>query len=261
MPDTEEAKDKTRGYAAPALEKGFDVIELLADAPTGLTVSEIAQRLGRSMSELFRIIVVMERRRWLYKDPSSDRYTVTYRVLDVAFRGTPAQSLTLAAAPIMHDLSQTTNQSCHLVVRAEGRGLVVLRQENAGPSGFAMRLGAVIDLVTSCSGHVLLAFAEEARLPAILALLPAPPALPLDRLHQRLAAVRKRGFEKQPSARVGGVTDISYPIFSLDGRITAALTIPYIAMIDGSQELDLDGTRQLLGQAARSISHQLGWSD
>ena len=36
----------------------MDILELLADADSGLTVSEISQRLKRRMSELFRIIVV-----------------------------------------------------------------------------------------------------------------------------------------------------------------------------------------------------------
>ena len=82
------------------------------------------------MSELFRIIVVMEQRRWLQKDPETSRYSVTYHVLQLAHRGTPAQSLTLAAAPVMYDLSTRINQSCHLVVRSGKLGMVILRQEN-----------------------------------------------------------------------------------------------------------------------------------
>src|ERR1044071_6425903 len=87
-------------YSAPALEKGFDIIELLAAAPDGLTSSEIAQRLGRSLSEIFRILVVMERRGWLRKDPDSGRYRVSYHVLEHAFRATPAQGLGMGAAPV-----------------------------------------------------------------------------------------------------------------------------------------------------------------
>ena len=119
-----------QGYSAPALEKGIDIIELLADTEFGLTVSEISQRLKRRMSELFRIIIVMERRQWLQKDPDSSRYTVTYHVLQLAHRGTPAQTLSLAAAPVMHGLAGRINQSCHLVVRSGTQGLVILRQEN-----------------------------------------------------------------------------------------------------------------------------------
>ena len=76
----------------------MDIIETLADAESGLTVSEIAAKLGRPMSELFRIIVVMQQRGWLQKDPESSRYGVTYHVLRLAHRSTPTQTLTAAAA-------------------------------------------------------------------------------------------------------------------------------------------------------------------
>lgn len=249
----------SRTYSAPALEKGIDILELLGTAPGGLTISEIAQRLGRSISEVFRVIIVMERRRWLHKDPGSDRYSVTWRVLDVAFRATPAQALTHVAAPVMHELAAATNQSCHLVVRGEGRGMVVQRQENIGPVGFGMRLGAVVDLVVSCSGHVLLAFAAEERREALVESLPRPDGLTLARLRERLEIVRVQGHEMQPSARTAGVTDISYPVFGFDGHVAAALTIPYLVTIDGSARTSLEETRVLLGEAAVRVSAGLGW--
>ena len=54
------ARATQRAYSAPALEKGIEIVELLADIPGGLTISDIATRLERSMSQVFRIIVVME---------------------------------------------------------------------------------------------------------------------------------------------------------------------------------------------------------
>src|SRR5690349_24785965 len=121
MPRTPKRADRSAGrrdYSAPALEKGIDIIELLGEEETGLTVSDIAQRLGRRMSELFRIIVVMERRGWLQKDVATSRYSVAYHLLRLAHRGTPARSLSTAAAPVMHELPTQVNQSCHLVVRS-----------------------------------------------------------------------------------------------------------------------------------------------
>jgi len=258
--DDPEDSGRSRSYSAPALEKGIDILELLGTAPAGLTISEIGQRLGRSISEIFRVIIVMERRRWLRKDPFSDRYSVTYRMLETAFRATPAQELTYAAAPVMHELAAATNQSCHLVVRGEGRGMVVQRQDNLGPVGFAMRLGASVDLAASCSGHVLLAFTAEERREAVLELLPRPTSVPIERLRQRLEVVRMQGYEMQPSARTAGVTDISYPIFGFDGHVAAALTIPFLVTIDGSQRTDLEETRTALREAAERISMALGWT-
>src|SRR5690606_10794944 len=54
-------------YAVPALDKAFDVVELLASTPGGATLNEIATRLGRSMGELFRIVIALERRGLLQK--------------------------------------------------------------------------------------------------------------------------------------------------------------------------------------------------
>ncbi len=253
-----EKKAKPRPeYAAPALERALDILELLATCGEDLTISEIGQGLDRSISEVFRITVVMERRGWLTKNPQSDKYSITYKMLDVAFRGTRAQGLANVAAPVMHALSDTANQSSHLVIRANGTGLVIHRQENAGPAGFAMRTGSAIDIVTSCSGLVLLAFAKGADHKAVVADLglDGPAA---DALVARLARVKAQGYQMQPSARTVGVTDISVPVFNFGGDVAAALTIPYLVMIDGSQTVDLHEARDLLLAAGKRISGLLG---
>jgi len=260
-PNKKNQNRSAKEYRAPALEKGIEIIELLADVPGGLTISEIALRLKRSMNEVFRIIVVMEAQGWLNKDMETYHYSVTYHLLELALRATPAQSLTAVAAPIMEKLSIDTNQSCHLVVRAGGRGLLIQRQENASlQGGFAMRTGANVDLARSCSGHVLLAFAEPHVYGTILKQLPRPLSMPMPQLEKRLAQVRKRGYEMQSSVRTAGVTDVGYPIFSFDGRVTAALTVPYLTLIDDSAPTTLEQTRVLLGKSAAKISAGLGFN-
>jgi DNA-binding IclR family transcriptional regulator len=248
-----------RGYSAPALEKGMDILELLADADSGLTVSEISQRLKRRMSELFRIIVVLEQRQWLQKDPESSRYSVSYHVLKLAHRGTPARSLTLAAAPVMHELSMRMNQSCHLVVRSGTQGLVILRHENLKRhANLSVRLGSVINLISSCSGHVLLAHMEPGELESLLKLVSRPWAISRAKLNQSLTRIRRRGFEIQRSTITAGVTDISYPVRGFDGSVVAALTIPYLHVLDSSLPTTVEQTRRLLQEATHRISLSLG---
>ena len=243
------------GYSAPALEKGLDVLELLATAREGLTISEIAAALRLSISQIFRMIVVMERRGWLVRDPG-DRYRVTYKVLDVAFRATPAQELAHVATPRMYTLSHQINQSCHLVVRQSASALAIVRQESPGTIGFSLRPGTVVNLFVSSSGHVLLAFADPAV--AGLVLQSAPRGVNVKKLETRLELVRQQGYESQDSARVKGVRDISYPIFGFDGSIIAALTIPYVTFIDGTPGVSFEDARKMLESAARSISEGMG---
>jgi DNA-binding IclR family transcriptional regulator len=245
-----------KSYSAPALEKGIDIIEALADAETGLTVSEIAARLRRPMSELFRIIIVMQQRGWLQKNPETSRYCVTYHVLRLAHQSTPAHTLTAAAAPVMHELSVRIDQSCHLVIRSGSEGLVILRQENQRRhANLSVRMGAVIDLVTSCSGLVLLAHLDAAERERVL-----PRAKFTPQLTAKLNRIRKRGYELHRSPITPGVTDIGCPVFAFDGKIMASLTIPYLHVLDNSVPLTVAQTRRLIEQAARRISQSLGWA-
>ena len=57
-------------YAAPALEKGLDILEAFASEPAGLTGSEVARRLGRSVGEIFRMLVCLERRGYICETDS-----------------------------------------------------------------------------------------------------------------------------------------------------------------------------------------------
>lgn len=234
----------------------MDVIEALAAAESGLTVSEIATKLKRPMSELFRIIVVMQQRGWLQKDPVTSRYNVTYLVLRLAHRSTPAQTLTAVAAPVMHELSIRINQSCHLVVRSGTEGLVLLRQENQRRhANLSVRVGAVIDLATSCSGlNILANLGDEDRDRAI------PRARNTPAFRARLGKIRKRGHEVHRSPVTAGVTDIGSPIFGFDGQVIAALTVPYLHVLDNSVPTSIEQTIREVEQATRKISRSMGWA-
>lgn len=250
-----------RTYAAPAIAKAFEVLEMLAAHPKGALVSEIAAALNRSVGELFRIVIVLEQLGYLQKNAGSDRYSVAYQLLDLAYRATPAQHLVDAAMPEMRRLAIATGQSCHLVVPNGGQGLVIAREENPGTRGFSLRLGATIDLIRSCSGHVILAFLPPDRAERAIAQAEAVQGQPADRdwLAGRLDTIREHGFDRRKSPITFGVTDVSYPVFGFDGGVRCALTIPFLALIDGSQKVDFDTGQGLLRTAAAAISTALGF--
>ncbi len=87
-----------------------------------------------------------------------------------------------------------------------------------------------------------------------------PLAWSLPKLEKRLTEVRDRGYEIQTSAKTAGVTDISFPIFGFNGHVIAALTVPYLTLIDDSAPTTLEQTRKRLGIAARKVSEGLGFN-
>jgi DNA-binding IclR family transcriptional regulator len=248
-------------YAAPAIEKAFEVLEVLALRPEGALISEIAMQLNRSIGELFRIVVVLEKLGYLRKSTTSDRYTVAFKLLDLAHRATPAQDLLRAALPEMQVLALEAGQSCHLVVPNGGRGIVIAREEQPGTRGFALKTGAHIDIINSCSGQVILAFSNLQRAERIVREAEADGATKVDRkwLADRIAVIRRLGCDSRKSPVTHGVTDISFPVFGFDRNVAAALTIPFLELIDGSQKVNLDAAKDLLRVAAQRVSDRLGY--
>src|ERR1700747_1106235 len=86
-------------YAAPALEKGLDVLELLASASEALTHSEIARRLGRTLNEVFRMLVCLEGRGFISRPGPDERYQLTLKLFEIVHRHDPMQRLIAQARP------------------------------------------------------------------------------------------------------------------------------------------------------------------
>src|SRR5947199_8703328 len=101
-------------YQAPALEKGLDILESLAAAGVPRTQSQLARTLDRGPNELFRMLVILERRGYIQRDPASGAYTLTLRLFELSHAHSPFEALLRAAARPMLTLTDTVWESCHL---------------------------------------------------------------------------------------------------------------------------------------------------
>lgn len=244
-------------YTAPALEKGLDVLELLAAEAGGMGAKEIAARLHRSLGEIFRMLVALERRGYLRRGEDGS-YQLTLRLFEVAHRSPPLERLVAAVLPDMRLLAERVGQSCHLVRYHDGQILVIARVESPQPWSLMVRTGGAYDLLANPSGRVLLAFQAEAtgqRWQARARELGGSHG-PAD-LAQRLEAIRSSGFEAGPSEAVAGIFSLSCPI--LDDRDTAlaALTIPFLPIT--GRRVDEPQALAELRDAAKRAAVRLGW--
>jgi hypothetical protein len=112
---------------APALDKGLDLIEALAAESGGLSQKQIAERVGRSVGEIFRMLGVLEQRDYVSRDPVTAEYTLTLQLFRVAAQFPPTKRLQQAALPVMEELTSQTGLSCHLAVLS-GKLFMVIPQ-------------------------------------------------------------------------------------------------------------------------------------
>src|ERR1700745_2953462 len=184
-------------YAAPALEKGLDILELLASVSEALTHSEIARRLGRTVNEVFRMLVCLEERGYISRTGPDERYQLTLKLFEIVHQHHPLQRLIAQARPLVQRVASDTGQSCHLAMLNQAEVVVVAQSDAPGIMGFSVRLGANIDLLNTASGHVILAFqSNEVRARALGARRlrsgkPTPAGL-----YRHLDQIRRRGYEE-----------------------------------------------------------------
>jgi DNA-binding IclR family transcriptional regulator len=243
-------------YAAPALEKGLDIIELLSKQEFGLSQTDIARALDRSVGEIFRMLMVLVGRGYVRQEPGSDKYVLTTYLFEVAHRTPLVRRLTALAGPLMRGLANEINQSLHLAILSGDHILVVGQVDSPGNNVMSVRLGAKIDIWRASSGRVILAHLPEEVLHETIEKVPLPEGVALDKLQGELHNIQKLGHEVMDSFVVSGVVNISAPIIDHSGHAIAALTVPHINRV--GDDLSFSDCVDSLVLATRNLSTSLG---
>ncbi|KPN07328.1 IclR family transcriptional regulator [Xanthomonas arboricola] len=215
-------------YRAPALDKGLDILELLARQAQPMSMGAISQGIGRSRGEIFRMLQVLEERGYLTRDGEGD-YVLTNRLFMLGMQQPQVQSISEAALPVMRRLADAIYQPCHLVAPSGDQIVVIAQMDVPSDLGLVVRPGHRRPLTHSSSGLVLFAFQQPEVQARWLDMLDAS-EVPFERAQFLAAAAQARndGYAMQPSEAVVGVVDLTAPILQR-GSATYTLTVPFIA--------------------------------
>ena len=250
-------------YRAPALDKGLDILELLATQPQGLTRSQIVKDMARSPNEIYRMLERLVARQYVTRSASGDRYALSLKLFAMAHAHPPLNRLVNQALPVMDDFARRAEQSCHMGVYDRGNVLIAAQINSPRGWSFSVQRGARVGLLDTASGHMLLAYADaDSRQRMLAEHRPLDGEVPVtdDGLAQTLAAIRAQGYVERDSAQSFGVVDISFPIFAPDNTALATLTCPYIRRIDRHVGPELAAVRACLREASVALSFVPGLS-
>ena len=227
-----EAAEDLERYRAPALDKGLDILELLAETDTGLSQADIAKALDRTPNEIYRMLDRLVRRDYVRRT-DEDRYELTLKLFELAYRSPPVGRLVSHANPVMRQFARDAQQAVHLVIQDRNALVVVAQVDGPGYWNVSVRVGSRIGLINTGSGHVFLAFASDEERALMLEEQNEGQRgdLPLS-LRARLSRIREQGYETMDSQQVASVINLSIPIFGPLGTVIAALTCPYTVRLD-----------------------------
>lgn len=245
-------------YKAPALEKGLEILELLADKKHPLSMGEIATELGRSKSEIFRMLSVLEQKNYLKKLDGGEKFTVTNHLFDLGMKVPPTSTLIEFMFPIMHEIAAKTAQSCHICVRSQDHFVIIARVDSPSPIGLSVRVGFAMKLIEATSGKLILAWLDKSKQKQIIKqqIKFLEDKIGIPEFEKQLDKIKANGVILNKSTFIESLTDISVPIFlgSNKNKVIAVLTVPCCQ--NAHSLLSIDETVDLLKEKATFISEK-----
>lgn len=248
-------------YSVPALDKGLDVIEAMAAAPTPLSLSELARAIGQNPSAVFRLLNRLERRSYVTRDPVSGQYSLSLKLMELAHTYPPVEHLTRTSARFMRELADAVHESIHLSVLNHGRLVVLMDVASPLRVRFAHQVGSQFSPVTTNSGRLLLAYLNPEELDAHLD--DDPDYVGLSRskrssLLRKLKTIRSEHYAVSPSEERAGMKDIAVLVGNPTVGVTAALAIACLGA--GGDEASVMRLVTHLRECAAKITATMGLS-
>ena len=147
-------------YNVPGLDRALSIIELLNKNPGGLSVNEISHSLKYPLNSIYRIMMTLERRKYVRKQSGESFFVLSDKFLTLATPVAGEPAFIETAMPHMRDLRDDTMESVFAGVLVGNEGVVLEQCEGLHPFSFRISPGLRFSLHTAAPGKVFLAHLE-----------------------------------------------------------------------------------------------------
>ena len=231
---------------------------MFGESRSVVTAVEVAEHLDVARSTAYRYIQSLVSSSYL-EDDASGGFRIGRRVIELARTARRGLSISEISRPVMRRLASDTREVV-LLTRLAGDAVVCL--ERADVARRAVRIsyepGEIFPTNAGSAAYVLLAWLDETELSSILKstklrrFTPATLTTPAT-LRERLNETRAQGFAVSRGELDADVLGIAAPIFSLRGRVVAAITVAALSSRIGDSEIPAI-TASVLSAAAQISS-------
>lgn len=237
------------------------MLELLADAGTGLGVTDLARALEVHKSTASRLLATLGEHGLVERGGTSEKYRLGPGLARLASAAAPRLDLPAAARPVLRSLAARTRETVNLAV-LEGHRVVNVDQVTAPNQVVSVDwVGKETPLHCTSNGKALLAFlpAGERRrmLAGPLGRLTPHTVVCVAALERQLEGVRRDGFACAVEELELGLNAVAAPVWDAEGRVVAAVSVAGPAYRVPPRRLAELG--ELTKDAGRAISRRMGF--
>ncbi|MEP9348666.1 IclR family transcriptional regulator [Xanthobacter sp. KR7-225] len=227
-----------------------------------LSLQEIGERIGMPKATTFRLVNTLVRGGFLVR-LENQRYCLSLKILRLAGLVKSTLGIREAARPTMAEVCRLTGETVTLNIRSGAERICVDVVDTPSPLMTIVRPGEHVSLLYGATARLLLAYAGEKEIDAVIAhaqaqaKAQAKEQVDAEALKAALAEIRRLGYSCTSGQRIPGVTAISVPIFDINDEVHYSLSVtgPSVRM-----DPRLDEFKQIMRTAGASISAMMGTS-
>ena len=217
----------TTTHTAQTLDRGLQVLEVLARADKDLTISEIAEALNVHRTIGHRLVSTLEQRD-LVSRSAEGRYRLGAGLIRLA--GAINRELRAIARPLLTELSLETDETVGLAVLARTDVVFIDGHESSKALRVVTRTGLAYPAHSTSVGKAILATLDDE---AVSALFPGTRLQKVGpktvdsraQLLGQLAAIRERGYATNIEEAEDGVASVAAAIVDRHGTTRAAVSV------------------------------------
>jgi DNA-binding IclR family transcriptional regulator len=213
-----------------SLDHAVDVLQVMGEFGRPVGVSEVARRTGLGKATVHHILVTLEERRMVMREPETPLYRLGWALYELGSHVVRDVDLSRAARPHLDQLARHTGESVLLGI-LDGDSVLYLDRGEA-PAGLQMRANAGRrgPLHATASGKVLLATTPDKALVDRVLNAPLPKLTSTtithaDALRRQLDAARREGYATCWEEREVGLSSVAVALRDYTGAVAGSLAI------------------------------------
>ena len=247
---------------APALDRGIDVIELMASSSEPLSFSEIQDALPIPRASLARILNVLHNRGLIDKMQENGRYRLGMKLLYIGNHIQDKISLRSVAFPYMQRLAQLTREMVELSTLDQDQLVKIDQIEGLGDVRLYSRVGSAYPYFhVTAVGKLYLAYMEPLKRRNNLKKIGLPAVTEksitnIKMLERELKTVLQNGYACENQEFRKGVSRVVAPIFDHTDKLAGGIGIAAPAFRMDSEDFPKVG--EMVKEIAHEVSLSLG---
>lgn len=249
-------------YHIPILEKGMQVIELIAQNEKGLTVQELVNALEYSKTSVYRIVCSLEEMGYMLKNQDTNSFSITKKLFKIGLSSLGTTTIIEHAYDAMRRLRDSLRETVVLGTLM-GTKIVILEQViGSHHFSFILKPGVGVCLHASAPGKAMMANINESERDEILGKIDYPAYTENTITNtpdylKELEQVQACGYGLDMGEELTGVRCIGAPVFNQAGKVAAAIWITGPAERLSDEDIK-DYSKQVVA-CADEISEKMGF--